>query len=118
MIPPLGIIEGYFGRAWSWDDRGAVIARLAPAGYCFYHYAPKIDAKLRRKPALVIVYQRSARAMRQSTIPPHAKGSTGSMAAMPSRAKRCRRNRSPSKDQRAVKRIAQRVVQLRCDANA
>jgi hyaluronoglucosaminidase len=48
MMPPLGIIEGYFGRAWSWDDRCAAVARLAAAGYCFYHYAPKIDAKLRR----------------------------------------------------------------------
>jgi hyaluronoglucosaminidase len=48
MIPPLGIIEGYFGRAWRWEDRRAVVERLAPAGYGFYHYAPKIDVKLRR----------------------------------------------------------------------
>ena len=46
--PPLGIIEGYFGRSWSWDDRAAVVDQLAPAGYSFFHYAPKIDAKLRR----------------------------------------------------------------------
>jgi hyaluronoglucosaminidase len=46
--PPLGIIEGYFGRAWSWPDRAAVVDLLAPAGYSFFHYAPKIDAKLRR----------------------------------------------------------------------
>jgi hyaluronoglucosaminidase len=48
MTPPLGIIEGYFGRAWSWDARAAVVDQLAPAGYSFFHYAPKIDAKLRR----------------------------------------------------------------------
>jgi hyaluronoglucosaminidase len=48
MIPELGIIEGYFGRAWTWQDRSDVISRLAPAGYRFFHYAPKIDSKLRR----------------------------------------------------------------------
>lgn len=48
MRPQLGIIEGYFGRAWRWEDRAAVVDRLAPAGYGFYHYAPKIDSKLRR----------------------------------------------------------------------
>jgi hyaluronoglucosaminidase len=48
MTPPLGIIEGYFGRAWSWEARAAVVDQLAPAGYSFFHYAPKIDAKLRR----------------------------------------------------------------------
>lgn len=48
MTAELGIIEGYFGRAWHWDERKAVVDRLAGAGYRFYHYAPKIDAKLRR----------------------------------------------------------------------
>jgi hyaluronoglucosaminidase len=48
MIPDLGIIEGYFGRAWSWVDRKIVISNLAPVGYKFFHYAPKIDSKLRR----------------------------------------------------------------------
>lgn len=48
MIPELGIIEGYFGRSWSWSERLAVIDRLAPAGYSFFHYAPKVDARLRR----------------------------------------------------------------------
>lgn len=47
--PPLGIIEGYFGRPWSMDDRKAVIATLAPHGYSFFHYAPKADAYLRRR---------------------------------------------------------------------
>lgn len=45
----LGIIEGYFGRCWSWDERRRVVDRLAPVGYRFFHYAPKIDGKLRRK---------------------------------------------------------------------
>lgn len=48
MTPQLGIIEGYFGRAWTWAERTAVVDALAPAGYGFYHYAPKIDARLRR----------------------------------------------------------------------
>ncbi len=49
MAPPLGIIEGYFGRRWSWADRAAVVRILAPAGYSFFHYAPKGEEKLRRK---------------------------------------------------------------------
>jgi hyaluronoglucosaminidase len=53
MTPPLGIIEGYFGRAWSWEDRAKVVDQLAPAGYSFFHYAPKIDAKLRRDWAML-----------------------------------------------------------------
>ena len=48
MVPELGIIEGYFGRCWSHSDRCAVISRLGPAGYGFFHYAPKIDTFLRR----------------------------------------------------------------------
>ncbi len=48
MTPELGIIEGYFGRCWSHEDRCAVITRLGTAGYGFFHYAPKIDAYLRR----------------------------------------------------------------------
>ncbi len=47
-MPELGIIEGYFGRSWTWAERAEVIDRLAPAGYRFIHYAPKIDARLRR----------------------------------------------------------------------
>ncbi len=48
-LPELGIIEGYFGRAWTWPSRKAVISCLAPAGYEFFHYAPKSDSKLRRE---------------------------------------------------------------------
>jgi hyaluronoglucosaminidase len=48
MRPELGLIEGYFGRAWLWEDRAMVATHLADAGYTFYHYAPKAEAKLRR----------------------------------------------------------------------
>jgi hypothetical protein len=47
--PPLGIIEGYFGAPWSWDERRATMRFLAPHGYRFYVYAPKADAFLRRR---------------------------------------------------------------------
>jgi hyaluronoglucosaminidase len=47
MKPQLGIIEGYFGRKWAWDARKAAVATLGTAGYRFFHYAPKIDRKLR-----------------------------------------------------------------------
>ena len=47
-LPDLGIIEGFFGRPWSWKDRSDVVTMLGRAGYSFYHYAPKIDQFLRR----------------------------------------------------------------------
>ncbi len=49
MIPELGLIEGFFGRPWSWRERAETIAFLAPHGYRFYLYAPKADAYLRRQ---------------------------------------------------------------------
>ena len=48
-IPELGIIEGYFGRPWSWADRTAVMQALAPHGFRFFIYAPKADEHLRRR---------------------------------------------------------------------
>ncbi|WP_293679077.1 beta-N-acetylglucosaminidase domain-containing protein [uncultured Phenylobacterium sp.] len=48
MTPELGIIEGFFGRPYSWDERADMVTALAPAGYGFYLYAPKADAHLRR----------------------------------------------------------------------
>jgi hypothetical protein len=48
-MPELGVIEGYFGRAWDWTARADVIARLVPAGYRFFHYAPKAEALLRKR---------------------------------------------------------------------
>ncbi len=45
----LGVIEGYYGRPWSWTERAATIALLAPKGFRFYIYAPKADTYLRRR---------------------------------------------------------------------
>ncbi|NIR58279.1 MAG: hyaluronidase [Gammaproteobacteria bacterium] len=45
----LGVIEGFYGPLWSWDEREALIARLAPHGYRFYHYAPKGDPAVRER---------------------------------------------------------------------
>ncbi|MEM8826035.1 MAG: beta-N-acetylglucosaminidase domain-containing protein [Pseudomonadota bacterium] len=47
-LPPFGIIEGYFGQAWSWAERTRVMRTLAPHGYRRFVYAPKADARLRR----------------------------------------------------------------------
>ena len=49
MTPQLGLIEGFFGRPWSWSERAETIACLAPHGYRFYLYAPKSDSWLRRQ---------------------------------------------------------------------
>lgn len=45
----LGIIEGYYGKPWSWQERQENISFLAPAGYRFFIYAPKADPFLRRQ---------------------------------------------------------------------
>ena len=47
--PELGLVEGFFGRPWSWAQRREVMQRLAPAGFGFHIYAPKADAFLRRR---------------------------------------------------------------------
>ena len=44
----LGIIEGFYGRPWTWSDRAETMAFLAQHGYRFYLYAPKADPHLRR----------------------------------------------------------------------
>lgn len=49
MSVKLGIIEGFFGRTWSWHERRRVVETLLPHGYGFYHYAPKGDPFLRRR---------------------------------------------------------------------
>ncbi|MEJ0066729.1 MAG: beta-N-acetylglucosaminidase domain-containing protein [Caulobacteraceae bacterium] len=49
MAPPLGVIEGYYGRPWSWDMREGQARFLAGHGYASYIYAPKADAYLRRR---------------------------------------------------------------------
>jgi hyaluronoglucosaminidase len=47
--PHLGIIEGYYGRPWSWAERTATMSFLADHGYGFFLYAPKADPFLRRR---------------------------------------------------------------------
>jgi|SRR5688500_7882194 len=50
MNPPeLALIEGFYGRPWSWQERADTIAFLAPHGYHTYLYAPKADVWLRRR---------------------------------------------------------------------
>ncbi len=45
--PELGIIEGFYGRPWSWQEREDAVAFMKPFGYVSYMYAPKADAFLR-----------------------------------------------------------------------
>jgi hypothetical protein len=45
----LGVIEGFYGRPWSWDMREAQASFLKPRGYDFYLYAPKADDFLRKR---------------------------------------------------------------------
>ena len=47
MSPELGVIEGYYGKPWSWEERAETAAFLAGHGYRFYLYAPKADPWLR-----------------------------------------------------------------------
>lgn len=49
MTPELGVIEGFYGKPWTWEEREATIRFLAPHGYRFYIYAPKADPYLRRR---------------------------------------------------------------------
>ena len=49
MVPELRIIEGYFGKPWSHEDRKQVVTRLRELGFSSFHYAPKADAFLRRR---------------------------------------------------------------------
>jgi hypothetical protein len=49
MVPELGVIEGYFGKPWSHEDRKHVVTRLCDLGFAWFHYAPKADLFLRRR---------------------------------------------------------------------
>lgn len=49
MATTLGIIEGFYGPLWNWQERRHLVQTLAPHGYGFYLYAPKADAFLRRR---------------------------------------------------------------------
>lgn len=43
-----GVIEGFFGRSWSWECREEYAKFLKENGFSFYIYAPKGDPYLRR----------------------------------------------------------------------
>jgi hypothetical protein len=43
-----GVIEGFYGRAWSWETRAAIIDFLQRVQFNRYVYAPKSDRQLRR----------------------------------------------------------------------
>ncbi|MDQ3673863.1 MAG: protein O-GlcNAcase [Gemmatimonadota bacterium] len=49
MSPELGVIEGFYGKPWTWEEREETVRFLAPHGFGFYIYAPKADPYLRRK---------------------------------------------------------------------
>ena len=49
MVAQLGIIEGYYGKPWTWDARAQTVSFLKPHGYAFYLYAPKSDLFLRER---------------------------------------------------------------------
>jgi hyaluronoglucosaminidase len=50
MHPPLGLIEGFYGKPWTWSSRALTSVFLKAHGdYRFYLYAPKADAFLRRR---------------------------------------------------------------------
>jgi hyaluronoglucosaminidase len=38
-----GIIEGFYGRLWTWEERARVVDVAAQAGFTTYAYAPKED---------------------------------------------------------------------------
>jgi hyaluronoglucosaminidase len=44
-----GVIEGFFGKPWSWSARLSGLDFLRDYGYRFYVYAPKSDPFLRRR---------------------------------------------------------------------
>ena len=46
--PYLGVIEGFFGRSWSFQERHGYAQFLKDNGYKFYLYAPKGDPYLRK----------------------------------------------------------------------
>lgn len=49
MKTTLGIIEGFYGRQYTIDERDELINFIANKGYSYYIYAPKNDKSLRRE---------------------------------------------------------------------
>ena len=48
-VPLLGVIEGFYGRPWSTDQRERLYARMAAWGMNTYLYAPKDDLRHRAR---------------------------------------------------------------------
>ena len=44
---PVGVIEGFYGRSWSWSARHEYAQFMAGENLSVYVYAPKSDVKLR-----------------------------------------------------------------------
>ena len=44
---PVGVIEGFYGRSWSWSVRHEYAQFMADENLSAYIYAPKSDVKLR-----------------------------------------------------------------------
>ncbi|MDG2471909.1 MAG: beta-N-acetylglucosaminidase domain-containing protein [Pseudomonadales bacterium] len=44
---PVGVIEGFYGRSWSWSARNEYAQFMADENLSVYIYAPKSDVKLR-----------------------------------------------------------------------
>lgn len=42
-MPPAGIIEGFYGPPWSWDERAALLTWAVRRGLAHYVHAPKDD---------------------------------------------------------------------------
>ena len=49
MNTKLGIIEGFYGRPWTWGERSGYIPFMRRYGFSTYIYAPKADAYMRRR---------------------------------------------------------------------
>ena len=44
----LGVVEGFYGEPWGWQERRASLDFLVERGFSHYLYAPKADRSLRR----------------------------------------------------------------------
>ena len=49
MNTQVGVIEGFYGQPWSWDERAGYAPFLKRYGFSFYIYAPKADGYIRKK---------------------------------------------------------------------
>lgn len=45
----LGLVEGFYGKPWSWENRRNIAKFLSEYKYSYYIYAPKGDRKLREE---------------------------------------------------------------------